>query len=84
MHHGSCGVKINGENPKSKKAIKEALQNGERIDIISFSPFGTERFRIDNAGEDFAGEFFGAGPDPEYKRNFFFHISVKNGKIVVK
>jgi hypothetical protein len=78
------GIWIDGERPKSKKAIREAVAlDPTRVKIEATSVFGN----------DYSGPVFGApvgryhfvGPDPYTSRKFYGTITVAaDGKLRVK
>jgi hypothetical protein len=69
--HINCGVKINGQDPKSKKAIKEAMATApETVEFYATSKFQGFWARGDNLVLD--GAKLGiVGPCPFTKRNFY-------------
>lgn len=76
------GVFVNGQRPKSKKAIREALANGDRVSLEATSIFGNEYDGpVENAPD---GRYTIVGPDPYSKRNFFGTITVTGGQAKIK
>jgi hypothetical protein len=80
------GIRINGQNAKSKKAVKEAMANGDRVVFYCTDAFGP------NAGNEFDlhalpltmnQRLTFVGPDPYTKRNFYGTLTVTNGKVKV-
>lgn len=76
------GIFVNGQRPKSKKAVREAVQAGERVSLEATSWFGNEYDGPVCEAPD--GTYFFVGPDPERSRNFFGQVIVKAGKVTVK
>ena len=76
------GVYVNGLRPKSKKAIKEALINGDEVSLEATSVFGNEYDGPVATAPD--GFYTFVGPDPYRARNFFGNFVVKAGKVTVK
>lgn len=76
------GIFINGQRPKSKKAIKEAVANGLQVQLENTSLFGNNYDgSLVNAP---TGTYTFVGPDPFTKRNFYGNIVVTDDKVVVK
>jgi hypothetical protein len=75
------GVFVNGLRPKSKKAIKEALANGDEVSLEATSVFGNEYDGDVRTAPDGAYTF--VGPDPYRARNFYGNFEVKAGKVRV-
>lgn len=71
------GVYINGQRPRSKKAIKEAVANGDIVTLEATSMFGNEYSGPVNAAP--VGRYNFVGPDPFTKRNFYgsFNVTAK-------
>jgi hypothetical protein len=69
--HINCGVKINGQDPKSKKAIKEAMATApETVEFYATSKFQGFWARGDNLVLD--GAKLGiVGPCPFKSRKFY-------------
>jgi hypothetical protein len=77
------GLFIDGERPKSKKAVKEAIAAGvATVRVEATSWFGNEYDGNLAYAPDGAIAF--VGPDPFTKRNFYGTIVVSNGKATVK
>lgn len=76
------GVFVNGLRPKSKKAIKEALVNGDEVSLEATSVFGNEYDGPVATAPD--GFYTFVGPDPYRARNFYGNFVVKAGKVTVK
>ena len=78
----SDGIFINGQRPKSKKAIKEAVKaDPSTVRIQSTSAFGGYDGPVSELPAGKRIDF--VGPDPYSKRNFYGSIQVKNGNPVV-
>ncbi len=68
--------------PASKKAVKAAVDAGERVSLEATSFFGNE---YDGPVADAPdGTYFFVGPDPARKRNFYGQIIKTGNKVVVK
>lgn len=88
----SHGVFVNGQRPKSKKAIKEALAAGLTVRFENTSAFGGEDFYAHGTTiSDIDGRPAGTvkpinfvGPDPYTSRKYYGTVEVRNGKVVVK
>jgi hypothetical protein len=90
----SHGVFINGQRPKSKKAIKEAIANGGIVVFENTSAFGGQDLTVDGLtgllyeadGTKLAvsSPIAFVGPDPYRDRRFYGTVEVKGGKVVVK
>jgi hypothetical protein len=76
------GVFVNYERPKSKKAVKEAVANGDLVGLEATSVFGNEYDGLVTEAPD--GTYYFVGPDPYTKRNFYGTFTVTDGKVVVK
>ena len=76
------GVYVNGIRPKSKKAIKEALVNGDDVSLEATSVFGNEYDGPVNTAPN--GTYTFVGPDPHRTRNFYGNFVVRDGKVTVK
>lgn len=76
------GIFINGERPKSKKAVREAIANGESVRIEATSWHGNEYDGPVTSAP--IGQIAFVGPDPFTKRNFYGTIVVSANGIVVK
>jgi hypothetical protein len=63
------GIWINGQRPKSKKAVKEAVAAGESVALQATSVFGNEYDGPVTEAPD--GSYTFVGPDPYTKRNFY-------------
>ena len=79
------GIWLNGQRPKSKKAIRLAAEAGEIDGLIieATSMFGNEFGGFAADLPDGVTIYF-VGPDPHTKRNFYGQLFRKNGKLVVK
>lgn len=79
------GIFINGERPKSKKQMKEAImEDASRVRLEATSLFGND---YDGPVSEMpVGRMaFVVGPDPYTSRKFYANIErLANGKIVVK
>lgn len=80
----SYGVFINGERPRSKKAIKEAMKEApSSVTWQNDAAFG------ETAGSRFAGDRLPdmndtfVGPDPFRDRKFYGQIKVVDGKVTI-
>jgi hypothetical protein len=70
----SYGIFVNGTRPKSKKAVKEAVKNNDRIRLENTSLFpGGYDGDINDAPD---GRYDFVGPDPYTKRVFYGNIFV--------
>lgn len=76
------GIFVNGQRPKSKKAIKEAVAAGELVTLEATSVFGNEFAGDVNAAPE--GTYYFVGPDPYRARNFYGNVVVKGGKVTIK
>jgi hypothetical protein len=76
------GAWINGERPKSKKALREAVIDAPGTVSIEATAFtGTE---YDGPVEDMPeGKVYIAGPDPYTKRNWYAMVTRKGDRIKV-
>jgi hypothetical protein len=76
------GVFVNGQRPKSKKAIKEAVAAGARVNLEATSLMGNEPegpvTELPN------GQYHFVGPNPYTDRRFYGTLTVKGGTITVK
>lgn len=73
------GIWINGERPKSKKAVKEAIaEDPSRVRLEATSLMGNE-YDGPVSGAP-AGTHDFVGPDPYTKRNFYGNIIVTESK----
>lgn len=76
------GIYINGQRPKSKKAIKDAIAaDPASVSIDSTSMFGGFSGPV-TEGSD--GDYMFVGPDPHTKRSFYGTITKRNGTYKVK
>jgi hypothetical protein len=76
------GIWVEGQRPKSKKAVKEAVAAGLHVSLEATSFFGNEYDGPVTSAP--SGTYFIVGPDPQRARNFFGQIIVNNGKVTVK
>lgn len=76
------GIFIRGMRPKSKKQVREAVDNGEPVHLEATSMFGNEYDGLVEEAPD--GNYYAVGPDPYTKRNFYMQIVVSDGKAKVK
>ena len=77
------GIYIDHNRPKSKKAIKDLLVNGDlgRISLEATSLFGNEyEGPLCDAPN---GTYTYVGPDPYTSRKFYGNIVISNGKVKV-
>lgn len=84
----SYGIFICGARPKTKKAVKEAVQKGNeesggnfRVVLENTSMFGGYDGSITNAPD---GDYHFVGPDPYNSRKFYGTLTVRAGKATVK
>lgn len=75
------GVFVNGRRPKSKKAVKEAVAAGERVELEATSMFGNEYGGPVSEAPD--GRYNFVGPDPHTDRKFYGTVTVTGGKVKV-
>lgn len=78
------GIWLDGGRPKSKKQIKEAVeQNPSSVRVEATSLFGNE---FDGSVLDIPENkvIYFVGPDPYTKRNFYGQIVRSGGRIMVK
>ena len=79
----NVGVFINNKRPTSKKAVKEAVANGEDVVLEPTSMFDHPgNFTVQQLRQGETAYF--VGPDPYTSRKFYGTIEVRNGKVVVK
>lgn len=76
------GLFINGQRPKSKKAVREAVANGDRVTVEATSIFGNEYHGPLSEAPN--GRINFVGPNPYSDRRFYGSITVRDGKAVVK
>lgn len=75
MRYLNCGAKVNGERPKTKKALREALQNApETVTFDSTSEWNEWTSNYHRSDITFSI----VGPDPYTKRNWYANYC--NGK----
>ncbi len=75
------GIFIQGNRPRSKKAVKEAIAAGHQVNIEATSVFGNE---YDGPVEDAPdGTYTFVGPDPYTARKFYGTITKRNGTVKV-
>lgn len=82
MSYINTGAYVDGERPKTKKALREALRDTPHL--VSFdgtsplSPDGGRNYRADEvpAGTTLVV----CGPDPYTKRNWWAQVVLKDGK----
>lgn len=75
MSYINVGAFINGERPKSKKALREALKGApETVSFDSTSPMGPQ---FSGAASAIPAEvtLSVAGPDPYTRRNWFASVT---------
>lgn len=82
----SYGVFINGQRPKSKKQVLEAMKADPasvlwQNDAI-MGPHAGEMFQGDELPGDISDTF--CGPDPHTSRKFYGQIITTGGKVVLK
>lgn len=76
-------VRVNGLNAKSKKAIKDALKNGDAVSGETVSAFNKYQYEL--LHDLRPGNYTFAGPDPFTNRRFYGQVLVAlDGKVVVK
>ncbi len=61
------GIRVNGTFAKSKKAVKEAVANGDRVRLVATSFFGNEYDGNVLSAPD--GMYFFVGPDENTRRS---------------
>lgn len=80
------GVKIKGQRPKSKKAVKEAMRTDPESvtwDCTDFfGPWKDCVHRGDILPDGLSDTF--VGPDPYTDRRFYGQLITKDGKVTVK
>lgn len=77
------GIYLKGyKRPTSKKAVKEAIANGEGVVLEATSMFGNEYDGPIADAPD--GQYHFVGPDPHTKRNFYGTITKTGTTIKVK
>jgi hypothetical protein len=76
------GVFLGGTRPKTKKAIKEAIEAHYPVMMEATSVFGNEYDGSIYDAPD--GKYNFVGPDPHTKRNFYGTITKSGDKITVK
>ena len=62
------------KNFRTKKAFKEAVANGEHVEVYQPGPFGS--------GIELEGSFCAEGPHYPEPHRWYASISVKDGKVV--
>lgn len=73
----NVGARVNGERPKSKKALKDALANAPHTVVFdNTGPGGTY------VTPDASLILSVCGPDPYTKRVWYGNVTVKAGKVV--
>jgi hypothetical protein len=76
------GIWVDGNRPKSKKAVKEAVAQGVSVSLEATSMFGNEYDGDVTAAPD--GTYYFVGPDPYRLRSFYGQVIVKGGKVTIK
>jgi ABC-type branched-subunit amino acid transport system substrate-binding protein len=75
------GIFIDGQRPRSKKAVREAVAAGGDVRLEATSLFGNE---YDGPVADAPdGRYAIVGPDPYTRRNFYGTVTVAAGKVSV-
>lgn len=76
------GIWVDGNRPRTKKALKDALASDGAVSLEATSLFGNEYDGPIESAPD--GEYYVVGPDPYRARNWFAQITVKGSTIKVK
>ena len=75
------GIRVNGRDVSSKKALKEAFaSNPASVEFYNTSMFGGS----DYDGTNVIDGLTFVGPNTYTKRSFYGSVSNKNGKITIK
>jgi hypothetical protein len=81
----NLGVYVNGGRPRSKKAIKEAVNDsGQTVTFYStscFDEYDGKQWLSDKLPD---GEHYFVGPNPYADRKYYGTIIKRNGTITVK
>lgn len=79
----SYGIFVNGQRPKSKKAVKEAILADEYVQLENTSLFGNGfDGPVSNAPQ---GRYDFVGPCPFTNRKFYGNVIVDStGKVTIK
>lgn len=91
MTFHNVGAYVNGERPKSKKAVREAIANGDYVTFDGTATMfesitGTVADGVLIVNGDVAGpstKLALCGPDPYTKRSFYGTVENVNGKVKV-
>lgn len=75
------GIFVQGQRPKSKKAVKEAVAAGNTVRLEATSLFGNEYDGDIADAPD--GDYTFVGPDPYTSRKFYGTVKVRGDKITV-
>lgn len=78
----NVGCYVNGHRPATKKALKDAVKNGENVCFDSTSPFTNTGF-VDSEDVTESIVLVVVGPDPYTKRSWYANVTRRNGKVVV-
>jgi hypothetical protein len=70
-----------GQRFKTKKALVEAVKDGQEVCLEATSMFGNEYHGILQKAPN--GDYFVVGPSP-YERKWYAQIKVRVGKVIVK
>lgn len=76
------GIWVDGNRPRTKKALKDALASDGAVSLEATSLFGNEYDGPIESAPD--GKYYVVGPDPVRARTWYAEIIVSNGKITVK
>lgn len=76
------GLYVNGQRPKSKKAVREAVASGMLVSIEATSWHGDE-YDGSVSGAP-VGAYLFVGPDPHTDRRFYGTITVTAKGVTVK
>lgn len=78
------GIFVNGQRPRSKKQIKEAVAaNPGSVAIEATSMFGNEYGGPADQAPEGQTVYF-VGPDPYTARNFYGQITRKGDKVTIR
>lgn len=86
MSYVNCGAYVNGERPKSKKALKDALKGGAsynvRFDVTSLFDANTRSSYLSNDIPN-GVSLSVCGPDPYTLRKWYATVTTVNGNVKV-
>ena len=85
MTYVNCGAYVDGERPKTKKALREALNNHSYVDFDVTTIYRNRGGEIIEATPDGIGTdtISVVGPDPYASRRWYASVTVKNGRVVI-